>query len=90
MKYIMPFFVACALIAGTSCNTGYYSTDPDDLGTGYGLQDESGNANVVAETNNDATFDNDSTRAEVDSTAATAAPKADSAAAGAQADTAAH
>ncbi|WP_210463037.1 MULTISPECIES: hypothetical protein [Rufibacter] len=34
MKSIMPFFAACALLAGSACSTYTSSTDPIDLGSG--------------------------------------------------------
>ncbi|RNI28656.1 hypothetical protein [Rufibacter latericius] len=40
MKSIMPFFAACALLAGTACSTYTSSTDPIDLGSGTSTQEE--------------------------------------------------
>ncbi|WP_207434000.1 hypothetical protein [Sabulibacter ruber] len=81
MKKEMFAFAAALLMTGAACSTYTSSTDPDDLGTGYGLtnnQEGTGNNSSlgVAEANNNATFDNQATGAATDSTKAS--PQADS------------
>jgi hypothetical protein len=85
MKKGMLFFAAAALFMAAACNTYTTSTDPDDLGTGYGLSgNKEGTGNTassgVAEANNNATFDNPAATG-VPSDSATAEHQSDSVAA---------
>ncbi|MFA1770896.1 DUF4142 domain-containing protein [Rufibacter glacialis] len=75
MKKLMPIFAAAALLTGAACSTYTSSTDPDDMGTGYGLLGDKvgtghNNSASVAEVNNNATFDNPATGASTDSATA--------------------
>ncbi|KAA3440105.1 hypothetical protein [Rufibacter hautae] len=49
MKSIMPFFAACALLAGSACSTYTSSTDPIDLGSGTTTEEVTASAPVKEE-----------------------------------------
>ncbi|WP_460891158.1 DUF4142 domain-containing protein [Rufibacter soli] len=82
MKKLMPLFAAGALLTASACNTYTATTDPADLATGYSITPSPAatnltNSRAIAETNNNATFDNPATGATPDSAMATQNPAQD-------------
>ncbi|RNI30175.1 hypothetical protein EFA69_11800 [Rufibacter immobilis] len=75
MKNILPFFAACALLAGVACSTYTSTTDPNDKGSGTALTEEATTAAPAAEEAHSA-----APAAMPTSTDSAAAPKAEAAA----------
>lgn len=68
----MPIIAAGAILIGTACDTYTATTDPADLASGWGFPlSHPSSSQTITEINNNATFDNKTITANIDSVAAT-------------------